>query len=151
MVTAPFTSHASADPSGCPLRINFGAGDTRWGNSCFEPIEDDQWVEDVQPSNGWNVRVQSETNYGKIRWCAPTDYEVSGWHGCGYDHREDSCVRFRGYEQQSGGTATRRWTNWTDWLSVSHGGYCYTAAKTGSTTDLEEASGSDSDLDVNRR
>jgi hypothetical protein len=88
-----------------------------WGDACFEVEGDAHWVRDQTP-NDWSVRVQIQTDYGKIRWCANT-HGADSWHRCNFDHREFSCVRWRMFEQK--GRSTRKWTDWSAWHHVHTG------------------------------
>jgi hypothetical protein len=93
-----------------------------WGDACFEVIGDAHWVRD-QTRNHWSVRVQIQTDYGKIRWCANT-HRADSWHRCNFNHREESCVRWRMFEQREippqVGT-TRKWTDWSAWHHAGTG------------------------------
>jgi hypothetical protein len=90
--------------------------------SCFEWDGDDQWVQDSKSNDG-SARAQIQTNYGKVRWCANTHQAVS-WYECTFDHSENTCVRWRMYEQHGTGGPSRNWTPWTRWHSTSTGDLC---------------------------
>jgi hypothetical protein len=112
-----------ADPPSPENCWRFEAGDPIWGISCFQVNGDDQWVKDDE-ANGWAVGAQIQTNYGKTRWCANRN-TAGSWVECKFDHRENTCVRFRLYEQDGGADGpTRNWTAWTPWLSTTYYDFC---------------------------
>jgi hypothetical protein len=116
VAATPATAHPGGPPAGCY------AYDAPFGASCFEWAGDDHWVKD-KLANDWSARVQIETTYGKVRWCANTHGAVS-WHECTFDHQEGTCVRWRMFEQNGTGGPTRNWTNWSYWHSTSTGDIC---------------------------
>lgn len=105
----------AAPPSGCSPTVT-----TPWGQTCFEYEGDDQWIRDLD-ANGWQAVVHVQTNYAKNRYCGALP-AADGWGECAYDHRENSCVRFRMYELKDG--VTRNLTGFTLWHRVSDGGFC---------------------------
>ena len=113
---SPAAAHTGQPPNGCRYY------ESPFGASCFEWDGDDQWVQDSEP-NDWSARAQIQTSYGKVRWCANTHHAVS-WHECEFDHSENTCVRWRMYEQHGTGGPTRNWTPWTRWHSTSTGDLC---------------------------
>ncbi|MEV4619898.1 hypothetical protein AB0J74_14460 [Asanoa sp. NPDC049573] len=117
---APAQAAAKEPPAGCRY---FHTVNPYYGDTCYEWDGDDQWVYDGV-GDGWSARVEIETLYGKVRWCANT--ETAGhWVECTFDHEEGSCVHFRMYEQDGGDNGpTRYWTDWTPWISTSTGADC---------------------------
>ncbi|SDS51045.1 hypothetical protein [Microlunatus soli] len=71
----------------------FGKGDKIYGLTCFEAKGDDQWVLDARKDDQ-PFAVLVRTQYGKVRRCVD---DTAGWTQCGYDHKENECVRFQGF------------------------------------------------------
>jgi hypothetical protein len=93
---------------------------TTYGETCYEWDGDDQWVRD-RDANGWTTIVEIQTNYDKYRECvAPA--AADGWRECGFDHKENKCVRFRMVERK--GVLTNRVSTWTLFYSTSTGTEC---------------------------
>ncbi|WP_112248255.1 hypothetical protein [Kribbella monticola] len=88
--------------------------------SCYEYNGDVQWIRDLD-ANGWQAVVHVQTDYGKNRYCGALP-AAQGWGYCNYDHREDSCVRFRFYELKDG--VTRNWTVFSPYYHASTGTLC---------------------------
>lgn len=118
---APAAQAAAIEP---PVNCRpFHTEDPYYGETCYEWEGDDQWVYDGA-SDGWSARVEIETLYGKVRWCASTG-TAGHWTECKLDHEEGSCVHFRMYEQDGGDNGpTRYWTPWTTWISTTSGRDC---------------------------
>jgi hypothetical protein len=121
LLPAAGEAHKTGPPEDCEWTWEINA--EGWGDSCFEPDGDKHWVRDQTP-NHWSVRIQIQTDYGKIRWCANT-HGADSWHSCNFDHREDTCVRWRMFEQSDRVPIpldnTRKWTDWSAWENTSTG------------------------------
>ncbi|MEO3748396.1 hypothetical protein [Plantactinospora sp. B5E13] len=119
---SPASAHTGNPPSGCHYTNFFTGGGTNYGRACFEWEGDDHWVADLQ-GNGRRVGVDIQTNYGKYRNCENT-HGAGTWHECTFDHLEEECVRWRGYEYDGDTGSFYNITPWSSWRRIDTGGAC---------------------------